>query len=121
MLLRRVGLVLILLVSCLACKRAIKSPPQELLGVWTTDAPAYEGRYLKFEEDYFLIGVGRHTVPVIQPILKIDVRQDAKQTIYTLHSVDADGAHELVVVYDPSDGGALRIKNQRDVVWKKRG
>ena len=119
--LKKVGLVLVLLVCCLACHRRIKSPPTELLGVWTTDAPTYEGRYLKFEKDYVLFGFSQDTSPAIQRILKIDVRQDGKQTIYTLHSVDAEGAHELVFVYDPSDGGALRIKNQRDVVWKKRG
>ena len=119
--LKRVGLLLVLLVSSLACDRGTKSSPKELLGLWTTAAPTYEGRYLKFERDYVLFGVGQDKLPAIQQILKIDVRQDGKQTIYTLHSVDADGAHELVFVYDPSDGGALRIKNQRDVVCKKRG
>ena len=118
---KRVGLVLVLLVSCLACDRGIKSPPDDLLGVWTTDAPAFEGRYLKFEKDRVLFGVGHDKLPAIQQILGIDVRQDGKRTLYTLHSMDADGAHELVFVYDPADGGTLRIKNQRAVVWKKRG
>ncbi|MBZ5566961.1 MAG: hypothetical protein LAN64_03830 [Acidobacteriia bacterium] len=118
---RRVALIVVLLVSCLACNRGIKSPPQELLGVWTTDVPAYQGRYLKFEKDYVLFGVGQDASPTIQPILSIDVRQDGKQTVYTVHSVDADGAHEFVFFFDPSDGGALRIKNQREVVWRNRG
>ena len=51
---RRVALIVVLLVSCLACNRGIKSPPQELLGVWTTYVPAYQGRYMKFEKDYVL-------------------------------------------------------------------
>ncbi len=113
--------ILLLFASCLACQQGLLSPPQKLLGLWTTEAPAYADRYLKIEEDQLVFGVASDKPPIVQRIVRVDVRADEERAIYTLHSVDADGEHELVVFYDPADGGTLRIKNLIDVMWKKRG
>jgi hypothetical protein len=113
--------LLFLFASCLACQQGLLSPPQKLLGLWTTEAPAYADRYLRIEEDRLVFGVASDQPPMVQRIVRIDVRADEKQTTYTFHSVDAEGEHELVIFYDPAEGGALRIKNRIDVIWKKRG
>jgi hypothetical protein len=109
----------ILVLGCLACHGGMKTPPQELMGTWITDAPAYQDRCLRFDSEHVLFGVGEDTQYTIQHIVGIDVRQDGKQTIYTIRAKDAEGTHELVFTYDPSDGGSLQIKNVRGVAWRK--
>ena len=116
--LKRIAGVFILLACCLACERQIKAPPPELLGLWTTAAPTYQGRYLRFELDHILFGIGGDE-STSQSIVKIYVRQEGQQTRYTFHTLDADGAHQLVILYDPSAGGSLQIRNQANVVWTK--
>ncbi len=115
-----VVVTLLLLTTSLGCDRTLKAPPRDLLGVWTTDAPAYQGRFIKFEDQYLLFGVGQGRSSPMQQISRIEVRQDGPRTVYTVHSEDAEGGHVIVLVYDPSNGGSLRIKNQGTVVWKKR-
>lgn len=114
------ALITAILFSALpGCDRGIRSIPQQLLGFWTTDAPAYQDRYIKFEEKYVLFGLGGDELPTIQRIVDVVAETSGLQTTYTLRSRDKEGAHELVVVYDPYGGGTLQIRNQRQVVWRR--
>ena len=123
--LKKFTVTLIIVVSCLACDQGTKSPtqlknpPTELLGIWMTDAPAYKDRYLIFEKNYVLFGIGNDKSPTMQHIVKLDAQPDGGQTSYTIYSKDNDGTHELRFTYNPADGGTLSIKNQIDVLWKK--
>ena len=114
-----IALIGVLLAACLGCNRGVHSLPPELLGFWTTDSPAYKERYIKFENDYVLFGVGDDESPTIQRISKIESKKNGDHIVYTFYSRDADGAHQLIVSYSAADGGTLRIKNQKDVIWKR--
>jgi hypothetical protein len=112
---------LLLLLVCLACSRDNpKILPDKLNGFWTTDDPRYQDRFLELSKVYVIIGVGRHQVPSVQVVDRIEAVQAGKETTYTIYSDDLQGvSYQLSFQFNPVNGGEIQLKNQKGIVWKR--
>jgi hypothetical protein len=100
--------------------------PDELVGVWETSEPKYKGCYFELTEDLMIFVNEAHlekrSVNRISGIKKTD---RGKQVLYTfsyeVHFEDEEGKKgKFSFYYDPSEGGAIRFKNQLEIKWIKR-
>jgi hypothetical protein len=98
------------------CQQDSTVPPQ-LIGMWTADDPKYEGRYLKFTDNFLIFGIGDGK-EVSNYIEKIEAEQAGEGTSYNFHYRDSEGEKwTLNFIYDPGSGGTIKMKN-RDEIWR---
>ncbi len=93
----------------------------ELLGVWKTSTPKYEGCFFEITKD-LIIFANRDLLEVfnVNVISKIEKTQKEKQILYTIYYKRWKGEeYKLSFYYDPSEGGAIRFKNQKEIEWGK--
>ena len=94
--------------------------PNELLGIWRTDAPAYKGRYMKCDPQFVVLGVGEDK-PVPRKVVGISKASEGIETLYTLKTNEKEeGEYDFSFYYSPADGGTIRFKNQPNLIWHKR-
>ena len=106
-----------LFVLTMGCQSA--RMPDELLGIWRTDNPAYKGRYMKCDPQFVVLGVGEDK-PVPRKVVEITKASEGVETLYTLKTNEKDeGEYSFSFYYSPADGGTIRFKNQPQLIWKK--
>ena len=114
--------VLIIIFSGYSCKKKIVVPG-ELLGVWKTADPKYEGCYFEIREDQVVIKTIERTVNVNTITrVKKDKKLSTEERIYYIISyLTPDKVEdELNVYYYPKEeGGVLRFINQEKIAWTK--
>ena len=110
----------LLLLLSMACNR--ENPrllPDKLVGFWTTDALHYEDRFLELDKAYVIIGTGAHEVPIVQAISKVQGDENGSEAAYAIYSTDQQGnAYQMMVLFNPANGGEIRFKNQPGM-WKR--
>jgi hypothetical protein len=117
--------IIVALATCavlLACEsKGPKSLPPEMLGVWETSAPKYEGCFFVITKEKITFANEAHLGDVnINTISKIKITHEEKQPLYTVYYRDRKGQeYEFSFYYDPSDGGSIRFKNQITIKWVK--
>ena len=93
-----------------------------LVGTWQTDNPAYVGRFFTLSADelsLLLIGTGTST-PMRYNIVSVTRVRDEYGMLHTVEYADADGQdYRMAFYYDAAGSGSVRMKNQRDMVWRK--
>jgi len=110
--------VLLLLLALLGCK--VHWAPAPLQGMWHTDTPKYASNFVRFDEDYIVIGLGEDITPKAERIIKIVAVPIAGSTHYDIESVDDKGIHNVLhFLYTPANGGEIRLSNPRHVIWRK--
>lgn len=95
--------------------------PAVLIGRWETTTPAYADRYFELTSTNIIIGTGAGTY---ERSTITTVRQTVDDTgvLYTVQYVNQSGNTNSVTFYfDGHEGGAIRLRNQRDIVWRKVG
>jgi hypothetical protein len=92
--------------------------PDALIGVWETWEPEYAGRRFEIKPTSLVLqtgeGIAAHRVFSIDNVRR---GSGANTTWYTI-TYDDDGTPQTFVV-SAQEGGAVRVKNQRDIVWRK--
>lgn len=111
--------VISILAVSVACHKDHGVVPDELIGSWTTEEAVYQGRAVKLEKDYLLIGFGEDVNPTVQRITKVETDKIPTGEACTIYSMDKEGTHKLTVFFDPSDGGFVFFKNVRGK-WRKQ-
>lgn len=100
----------------------INSIPEELLGIWETSEPKYEGTY-------FELGLNTLTFKdiegkIVDYMITSIKRKKSKGNDwyeYTLKYKSLETKKmEFSFYHDPAEDGTLRFKNQELVVWHKR-
>ena len=93
--------------------------PEQLLGVWVTSAPAYQGRYLKIMERSLVFGLGA-AGSEFHEIRNVESKPGvANETLYTLHHDDVEGeSWRLGCKFPPADGGTIQFEH-RDERWTR--
>jgi hypothetical protein len=93
-------------------------PPHFLLGVWETDDPRFQDRYLKItrEKLIFGLGEGRTAEHLIDQIKRKKVEEGFFFTIYYKDIWGKKWTQSMT--YDPAGGGTIQLKN-RSEIWKK--
>jgi len=99
-----------------------QSIPPEMLGVWKTSEPKYEGCFFELRKDTILFANKADLESfVIHRISKIEITTPrAEKHLYTVYYEGSEGQkYEFSFYYDPSDGGSIRFKNQITIKWGK--
>ena len=118
--------VIVALAMCtvlLACEsKGPNSLPPEMLGVWKTSAPKYEGCFFELTRDK--VSFANKAILetfAIHRISKIEITTlRAEKLLCTVYYKDSEGQkYEFSFYYDPSDGGSIRFKNQTTIEWVK--
>ena len=93
----------------------------ELLGIWKTSAPKYERCFFEITKDSITFAnIDSLEGLDINIILKIEKTHKEKQILYTIHYKKRRGEEcKFPFHYDPSKGGAIRFKNQKEIEWRK--
>ncbi|MEW6665188.1 MAG: hypothetical protein AB1512_08210 [Thermodesulfobacteriota bacterium] len=115
-------LCLILLLSLPACQRyGSRSIPEELHGVWVTEAENYERCSLEITGEKLIFENGVTFID-INYIKGVEKTVERGTPLYTIHYQNSAGEHYKVSVYYMKDGkgGMLCLKNQRRVTWTRR-
>ena len=93
--------------------------PDELVGVWKTSAPKYAERSLEFTKGSIILGSGKGNFDP-HPIANIETIREGHSILYAISHLNSEGQeYTLAFYYDPADGGVIRLKNQKTIVWKK--
>jgi hypothetical protein len=93
--------------------------PEDLVGYWVTSAPKYQDRFFELSRVSVVFGTGRDSIDV-NFIEAVERRTQGDKTTYTIHYKNTKGLEgRLSFVWDPSNKGKIRLRNQEDMVWEK--
>jgi hypothetical protein len=109
--------VLALLVSTTQCGRNT-TIPSGLMGTWRTDATKYRGCFFEIGDRYVKIGTQEGSVDAGQ-IRDVGETTDGGVLLYAIRYADGGQPENLLEFYYSREDGAIRLKNQRDIVWTK--
>ncbi len=96
--------------------------PDELIGEWQTSEPKYEGCY--FEVTKLTVAFKPKDAEIYSNIItnikRVEV-PDEEFVLYTIFYKDESGKiFQLSINYYPEDNGAIRFKNQTEIVWIRK-
>jgi hypothetical protein len=118
----RTQMILLALLVCVGCS-GNHSPmlPTQLEGVWRTDDPRYQDRFLELSPTFVILVTGRSDRASVQWIDKVEIETLGEATAFTVYSTDyLEGTHhEMALQFTLANGGELPFKNQSQV-WKRR-
>jgi len=95
--------------------------PNELVGIWKTAALKYADRFFKIDQKIITIGTGGENIE-IYTIKKIRTKKGPteRSLLYTIYSKNEEGVeYKFAFYYSSENGGVIRLKNQRHIVWTK--
>ena len=117
---RRILIAFALLAIFSGCQSEKDSTvPEYLLGVWTTPHPKYADRYFEIRNDAIIFGHGGENFEV-HALTDVDQTREGGSILYTITHLNHHGQRfTFAFYYDPANNGAVRFKNQRDIVWTK--
>ncbi len=94
--------------------------PLDLVGVWTTSAPAYANRTMEIAKDALVFQVGEgETDYQIHPITQVRHRGRVEDgSLYKIRYGDEEAPLELAFYYEPGPEPRIRFQNQTELVWR---
>ncbi len=96
--------------------------PNELIGEWQTSEPKYEGCY--FEVTKLTVAFKPKSAEIYSNIITNIKREEdpnKKHILYTIFYKGETGKiYQLSINYYPEDNGAIRFKNQTEIVWIRK-
>ncbi len=116
-----VGFIIIALLGGNNCKKELVVP-DELLGVWETSEPKYEGCYFEVTSEDIIFKDIEEDINFYK-ITEIETEQDPDEDFitYVIKYTDLEGLpFELSVLYFPKEEGMIRFKHQNHFFWVKR-
>ncbi|HYL80022.1 MAG TPA: hypothetical protein VEU07_04365, partial [Candidatus Acidoferrum sp.] len=105
--------------GCGASQEPVVMPP-ELVGVWKTIDARYVDRGFELTSDTIILATGeegKHAYPIQQLEKRVDMR-DASYVVTYGNSLEGV-ADRLSFSYEAREGGVIRFKSQRGIVWKR--
>lgn len=112
--------ILSLLISS-GCRPAGEQVPDHLIGTWRTSTGSHAGSTLEISKHQVFF-VSDRGVDARARIVGFKSVLDRSRTVYQLTYQDQHkNQYQLVLLYDPTDGGTVTLKNQPHLVWKRMG
>ena len=113
------ALTILIVFICSQCGKNT-TVSNELIGIWKTASPKYEGCFFEFRTNTITIGP-QEGEPNTFAITNIKMEKDRTQdwTLYTIFYVDKGDEYEFPLYFLLEKGGVIRFKNQLDIVWKR--
>jgi len=92
--------------------------PQELMGIWRTEASLYQDRYLELAPDEVRFGTGEDSFAhhQVAEVRRLDTVEGVGYRITYLSDQGAE--HFLSLQYDPADA-RLSLTHQPHLVWTR--
>ena len=92
--------------------------PDELIGVWVTEAPGWEQRFLKLERRSIHFGMGDDQASS-NPVLSVEQTPEEGKILYQIKFLSPEGfEYSKPLYYDPARK-EITFKNRPGVVWTK--
>jgi len=117
----RIPGVLLTLLLCVGCNStSLLSLPREMEGVWTTDDPRFQGRFMELSPSFVIIVTGPDDPVSVQFIDKVETQAPGDLSSLTVYSTDySEGVrHQMRLQFSSANGGELRFQNQ-GLVWRR--
>ena len=113
--------VFFLLFACQA--NVSKEVPDAIVGIWDTSDPRYADRAFEITKSSVIYEQGRGYYDFVSfPISKVEKIPQNEINLYTITYIGSEGLkYEFSFYHVPTNGGLIRFKNQKNLVWKKRG
>ena len=94
--------------------------PGKLYGEWVTTNPKYANRFFELEKRLITIGIDENDFDLysISKIEKTDLKKGSLYTVTYRESLNSELTFSFY--YDPSNGDVVRLKNQKNIEWKKQ-
>jgi hypothetical protein len=115
-----IGFTILTLMLLYGCARK-PVVPDELIGVWTTPTPIYEGCFFEITKEEIIFGAkdGSESNFFIKD-MKIQKIPHEEWTLYTIsYIVRGYQKYEFPIYYHPANNGVIRFKNKMESVWTK--
>jgi hypothetical protein len=114
-------LTLAISVSLLGCPGGSEGIPTELIGVWKTSAPKYKNCSIELTRNYIVFTNSLVAAYVdTNFVLGIKRTHERRRFSCTILYENIHGQrYQFSFYYAPAEGGAIRLKNQIDVEWRK--
>jgi hypothetical protein len=111
----------VLLVISASCRQGNDSVPDHLIGTWQTSTATHAGSTIEITK-HLLVFSSVRGGDVRARIIAFKSVLDRSQTVYQLSYQDQyKNEYQLHLLYDPVDGGTVRLKNQPQIIWKHMG
>ena len=116
----RILVAFALLVIVIGCQsKEDNAVPDNLLGVWKTSDPKYADRFVEIIKKAILFGTGGESFE-LHALADIENTREGKEIFYTITHINHHGQrYKFSFYYDPTNGGAIRFKNQKHIIWTK--
>jgi hypothetical protein len=97
--------------------------PPELMGVWQTSAPRYEGATFEFKGEWLIFTNEKQDYSSVNRIKSIDVTTKEERTLYEIMYESKDGLEYHFAFYyvKTRKGGVIEFTTQDSIVWTKQG
>ena len=114
------GLAMFFLAATAGCRTIqLKTVPDNLVGIWRTDAPKYSGRSLELTRELLIINTGP-AEKIFYGVLSVDEEPRGNDAFYTIHYVSDDReVFQLSCFYGPQDGGTIQFEHQLGTLWTR--
>lgn len=112
--------VILLLLTC-SCRPGRDPVPEQLIGTWHTSMATHAGSTMDISQHVVVFSSDRG-VNTRCRIVGLKSFIEKGQMVYQLSYQDQyKNEYELYLLYDPADGGIVRLKNQPQLEWKRTG
>ena len=105
--------VLLTLTLCVGCNsKVLLTLPREMEGVWTTDDPRFQGRFMELSPSFVIIVTGHDDPASVRFVDKVETSSPGDFSSLTIYSTDySEGAHyQMKLQFSPANGGELRFQ-----------
>ncbi len=123
----RIFVAVTLLATVIGCQPQSQSQaanstvPEKLLGVWKTAHSKYADRFIEIKKDFVIFGQGGEKIE-LHALADSHETWEGKSILYSISHLNHEGQrYTFAFYYDPTDGGTIRFKNQKQIIWTKEG
>jgi len=115
-----IALAILTVMSGVQCQQEY-AVPEELIGVWVTDDPAYHDHPFEIKQETLIFEQGQGYFDFdVFPIAGLEKTEAEEATLYTIYYTIPSGREfEFTFYYTSADGGQIRFKNQPEMLWTK--
>ncbi len=120
---RKVTVALIIIVLFSGCQSLKDEPfPLELVGVWGTEEPRYEGCLFEIVDNQIIFSNSHEDYIDINSIKGIEKSTEQGETLYVIDFENEEGLEFKASLFYVKTGGreVIHFKNQKNVKWVKK-
>lgn len=120
---RKVTILLILIILLSGCpSRNEESFPQELIGLWETDEPRYDGCSIEISDNQIIFSNSHENYTEFNRITGIEKSVEDGKILYNIDYENKEGLEykSSLVYMKKGESEVIHFKNQEDVKWIKK-